>query len=81
MMVANLLLCAILSLMGRLSKPDPPETISPMKLAVVMYAARNAAKEIDQHLGMLAIGMKANVLSRDLSRTLEILKERLEELS
>lgn len=70
--------------MGRLSTPDSPETVNPLKLAAVMYAARNAArsaaKEIDQHLGTLAIGMKANVLNRDLSRTLEILEERIEEL-
>jgi len=65
--------------MGRLSRPDPPQTTNPLKLAAVMYAARSAAKEIDQHLGTLAIGMKANVLNRDLSRTLEILEERMEE--
>jgi hypothetical protein len=67
-------------MMGRLSTPDPSRTVNPLKLAAVMYAARNAAKEIDHHLGMLAIGMKANVLGRDLSRTLDILEERLEEM-
>ena len=66
--------------MDRLSRPKPLVPVNPLKLLAVMYACRKVAEDADYVLSGVGIGMKADCLSRDLERSLEILDERLAEM-